>query len=162
MSTRSSRPTTLTRLAATAAAAGVLAAAFAVPGTAQAADAKEYPLHDCINISPNIVDMPYMPHRVIVSKYESNTYLQIDYTSYWIGVGYDSSVRLDWKNLKTGQKGTTFQRNHISPPYQGTHNFTIPTAKLGPGKVKLTMSTVNSNALWAVPARSCSGTIVTP
>ncbi|ALG85945.1 hypothetical protein [Gordonia phthalatica] len=156
------RHQTARKIAATAVALAATAASVAAPGTANADQSKTYAMHDCINISPNIVDMPYRPYRVIVSKYLSNTYLVIDYTSYWIGVGYDSAARLDWKNLTTGQKGTRIARNHISPPYPGTHQFQIPTAKLGPGKVKLTLSTVNSNALWAVPARSCSGVIVTP
>jgi len=148
-------------VAATAVALGAVAASAAItPGAAEAATT--YPLHNCLNISPNIVDVPYMPSRVIVSKYQDNTYLTIDYTSYWIGIGYASAVRLDWKNLQTGKTGTRFVRSHVRPPYQGTHQFQIPTAALGPGKVKLTMSTVNSNALWAIPARSCSGTIVTP
>ena len=160
--TTSSRTTIRRRLAAITLALAATAASVTTPGAANADESKTYPLNDCINISPNIVDVPYMPRRVIVSKYEADTYLLIDYTSYWIGVGYDSAARLDWKNLTTGQKGTTFQRGHISPPYQGTHQFRIPTAKLGPGKVKLTLSTVNSNALWSIPARSCSGVIVTP
>lgn len=90
------------------------ASTVCTPGTAAASTT--YPLHGCINISPNIVDAPYMPSRVIVSKYAANTYLIIDYTSYWIGVGYDSAVRLDWKNLATGQKGTRFARSQVRPP----------------------------------------------
>lgn len=161
MTTRMRHQTTR-RITAMAVALAATAVSVAAPGTANAAADRVYPLHDCINISPNIVDMPYRPYRVIVSKYRENAYLLIDYTSYWIGVGYDSAARLDWTNLTTGQKGTRFQRSHVSPPYQGTHQFQIPTAALGPGKVKVTLSTVNSNALWSIPARSCSGVIVTP
>ena len=158
----STRTTTWKRATIAALAAGAaLTAAAAAPGDAAAAT-KAYPLNNCINISPNIVDVPYMPSRAIVSEYAGTTYIAIDYTSYWIGVGYDSAARLDWHNLQTNRRGTLHTRSHVSPPYSGVHNFTVPRAMFGPGKVKLTLTTTNSNALWAIPARSCSGVVVAP
>lgn len=151
-----------TRIAAAAVATAAAAAALvAGAGTAEAAT-KEYPLHDCINVSPNIVDMPYMPSRVIISEYAGTTYMQVDYSSLWIGVGYDSVARLDWHNLKTNKRGTLVDHSVVRPPNTGVHNFTIKRSTFGPGKVNVTLSTVNRNALWAIPARSCSGTVVAP
>ncbi|MDL9936185.1 hypothetical protein QSJ18_05475 [Gordonia sp. ABSL1-1] len=141
------------------------AAALLVGGTAgpaAAAPGGVYPLHNCINLSPNIVDLPYNPSRVIVSQYRDRTYLAIDYTSVWIGAGYDSVARIDWHNLNTHKRGVIVGRNHVSPPYQGTHQVDVPTASIGRGKVALRLTTTNRNALWAVPARTCGGTIVVP
>ncbi|MFC3243017.1 hypothetical protein ACFOJ6_12390 [Gordonia humi] len=119
-------------------------------------------LRDCINISPNIVDLPYLPHRAIVSEYAGTTYIQIDYGSLWVGVGYDSTARLDWRNLNTGRSGTMVDHSRVRPPNTGVHNYSLPRTTFGPGKVKLTLTTTNSNALWSIPARSCSGTVVAP
>ncbi|EGD55438.1 hypothetical protein [Gordonia neofelifaecis] len=163
MPVRTARHRTLrSRLTAAAVAVGAVAASV-VAGIGHAdAVTKEYPLHDCINISPNIVDLPYMPTRVFVSDYAGTTYMQITYGSYWIGVGYDSVARLDWTNLTTNRKGTLIDKSWVRPPNTGVHNFTLPSRDFGPGKVKLTLSTVNRNALWAIPARSCGGVVVAP
>lgn len=151
-----------TQLAATALAVAA-AATSAVTGTGDAeAVTREYPLHNCVNISPNIVDLPYMPTRVFVSDYAGKTYLQITYGSLWLLTGYDSVARLDWHNLRTDQRGTLIDHSSVRPPNTGVHNFTIASSAFGPGKVRLTLSTVNRNALWAIPARSCSGTVVAP
>ena len=158
----SDRPSRI-RVAAVAA-AGVLGATAAtiVGGTGDASATAEFPLRDCINISPNIVDLPYMPTRAFVSEYADTTYIQVQYGSYWIGVGYDSVSRLDWRNLSTGKHGTLVDRSWVRPPNTGVHNFDLPSSKFGPGKDKLTLSTTNSNAMWSIPARSCSGTVVAP
>ncbi|MGB6245857.1 hypothetical protein [Gordonia sp. (in: high G+C Gram-positive bacteria)] len=154
---------TRTRLAALVVAAAATASAFTSVTAGQArADAREFPLHGCANISPNIVDLPYLPSRAIVSDYAGTTYLQIDYGSLWIGVGYDSVARLSWHNLQTGRHGTLVDHSRVRPPNTGVHNFSLPTAEFGPGKVKLTLSTVNRNALWSIPARTCGGTVVAP
>ena len=154
---------TNTRTRAAAAAVAVFGAAGLAlstgPGDANAAPSAEYPIGTCFGMSPNVVDVPYMPRRVIVSDYAGTTSLAIDYTSYWIGVGYDSTATLDWHNLRTGKRGTLTSRSHVSPPYQGVHNFTIPTKTIGTGKVGVTLNTVNRNALWSVPATTCGGTI---
>lgn len=47
-------------------------------------------------------------------------------------------------------------RAALQPPCSVSRN------SFGPGAVTLTLSTVNRNALWAIPARSCSGTVVAP
>ena len=155
-------PTTTRTRVTTAAVAVVGAAGLALttgPGGAGAAPSAEYPIATCFGLSPNVVDVPYMPRRVIVSDYAGTTYLAVDYTSYWIGVGYNSDARLDWHNLRTGKRGTLTSRSHVSPPYQGVHNFTIPTRTIGTGKVRVTLNTVNRNAVWSVPATTCGGTI---
>ncbi len=153
-------PTTRTRVcAATVAVLGAAGLVVATgPGQARAASA-EYPISTCFGLSPNIVDFPYIPRRVIVSDYAGTTYLAVDYTSYWIGVGYDSDARLDWHNPRTGKRGSLTSHNHVRPPYQGVHNFTIPTKTIGTGQVRVTLNTVNRNALWSIPATSCGGTI---
>ncbi len=159
----SARRTSVRARAAAAAVALTTVAASLMAGAGDAGAAtKVYPLHDCINISPNIVDLPYMPTRAMVSEYANTTYIQIDYSSYWLGIGYDSAARLDWHNLKTGKKGTLVDNSRVRPPYPGVHNFSINRGAFGPGEVKLTLSSVNRNALWAIPARSCSGTVIAP
>ncbi|WP_161893559.1 hypothetical protein [Gordonia spumicola] len=151
-----------TRLAAGAvAAAGVLALVAAPAGDAGAAT-KSYPLGDCTNLSPNVVDLPYQPNRVFVSEYAGTTYLQITYSSAWMLVGYSSHARLDWKNLTTGRHGVLVDNSVVRPPNTGVHNFTVKRSTFGPGKVKLTLTTTNRNAVWAVPARSCTSTVVAP
>ncbi|AUH67124.1 MULTISPECIES: hypothetical protein [Gordonia] len=148
-------------LAAAVAAAAVVSSLLAGAGSAGAVT-REYPLHGCLNVSPNIVDMPYRPFRAIVSEYAGTTYIQIDYGSLWIGVGYDSVARLDWHNLQTGRKGTMIDHSQVRPPNTGVHNFSLPRSTFGPGRVQLRLSTVNRNALWAIPARSCGGVVVAP
>ena len=76
-------------------------------------------------------------------------------------MGYQSSMRLDYRNLRTGQRGTRFflPRN-VSPPYTGTHVFTIRTSQLGRGPVSLTLATTNRNALISIPAPTCT-TVIT-
>ncbi|MXP21938.1 hypothetical protein GIY30_11315 [Gordonia sp. HNM0687] len=140
------------------AAAGTLGLATAT--AADAAAATEHRLTQCIGLSPNIVDIPFLPNRAIVAQYAGKTYIAVDFTSYWIGVGYRSDARLDWHNLRTGKHGVLRSTTHISPPYQGVHNFVIDTAAIGRGNVAITLGATNSNALWSIPAISCSGTIV--
>lgn len=158
----SHRTTARTRLAAVAAALGIAATGLlSGTGSAEAATIA-YPLNDCINISPNIVDLPYAPTRAMVSEYAGTTYIQIDYSSLWLGIGYDSVARLDWHNLKTNKRGTLIDHSVVRPPNTGVHNFTVPRDSFGPGQVRLTLSTVNRNALWSIPARSCGGTVTAP
>ena len=138
--------------------AGALTATATGAGTANAAGT--YPLNGCIGLSPNIVDQPYMPTRALVSDYDGRTYITTEYSSLWLFVGYDSTARLDWHNLSTGKRGSLFSNG--SPAewrVGGTHNFAIATRTIGPGRVKITLNSVNRNALWSIPAASCSGYI---
>ncbi|MFW0796659.1 hypothetical protein AAFP30_22835 [Gordonia sp. CPCC 205515] len=148
--------------AATAIAAGTLAAATA--GTAGAAPTGDrvYPLSSCFGLSPNIVDTPYNPTRAMVSQYDGTTYIATEYSSLWLGVGYSSSARLNWHNLRTNKRGTIVSNTSVKPPYSGIHYFTAPTRTIGPGPVRVTLSSVNRNALWAIPAQTCSATISVP
>ncbi|QKT08583.1 hypothetical protein HUN08_16280 [Gordonia sp. X0973] len=154
MNTRSIR----TRIGAAALAVGTAAAAVAV-GSGAANAARVYPLTNCTAPSPNIVDLPYNPTRVIVSEYAGNTYLTTEFNSLWVGVGYHSRMRLDFRNLHTGQRGMRISNRNVSPPYTGTHQITIPTRQLGRGPVRLVLTAVNSNALWSIPAPTCSTVI---
>ena len=159
---QTSRPVRTRIGAAALAGAGVAALALGVitPGQA-AADTRTYALNDCINISPNIVDVPYHPTSAFVSEYAGSTYIHIQYNSLWLGVGYNSSARLDWRNLQTGLRGSKTVRSKVTPPNTGVHTYQIPTSQIGTGRVQVTLTSTNSNALWAIPARSCGGTIVT-
>ncbi|GED99172.1 hypothetical protein [Gordonia crocea] len=149
-----------TRVAA-AAVAVVAAAGVAVATGAGAAQASRvYPLGGCTQISPNVVDLPYNPTRVIVSEYAGTTYLITEFSSVWVGAGYNSRMRLDFHNLRTGQRGVRFSNRNVSPPYVGTHQIAIRTSHLGRGPVRLTLNAVNSNALWSIPAPNCS-TVIT-
>ena len=61
---------------------------------------------------------------------------------------------------RTGQRGTRFSTRNVSPPYTGTHVFTIRTSQLGRGPVSLTLATTNRNALISIPAPTCT-TVIT-
>ncbi|MFT4201477.1 MAG: hypothetical protein QM634_12195 [Gordonia sp. (in: high G+C Gram-positive bacteria)] len=136
-----------------------MAGATAAVGAGAAHADRVYPLTSCTAPSPNIVDLPYNPTRVIVSEYAGNTYLTTEFTSLWVGVGYDSHMRMDFRNLRTGQRGVRFSNRHVSPPYTGTHQITIRTSSLGRGPVRLVLRTVNNNPLWSIPAPTCSAVI---
>lgn len=138
--------------------AGVVGLTTAAAG--EAAAATEYRMTQCLGLSPNIVDVPFMPSRAIVAQYGGKTYIAVDFTSYWIGVGYRSDARLDWHNTRTNKRGVLRSTTHISPPYQGVHNFVINTSAIGTGRVNITLNATNSNALWAIPAIACNGSIV--
>ncbi|MFT3901214.1 MAG: hypothetical protein QM728_13355 [Gordonia sp. (in: high G+C Gram-positive bacteria)] len=150
-------PKHLVRLGAGAAAAAV---ALGVVGAGPAAADRVYPLTNCTAMSPNVVDLPYSPTRVIVSEYAGKTYLTTEFNSVWLGVGYTSRMRLDYRNLRTGQRGVRFSTRHVSPPYTGTHQIVIATSSLGRGPVRLVLNATNSNALWSIPAPTCTSTIV--
>ena len=147
-----------TRLGVAALAAATAGALAAGAGSAHADGV--YPLTSCLAASPNIVDMPYNPTRVIVAQYADDTYLTTEFNSVWVGMGYQSSMRLDYRNLRTGQRGTRFSTRNVSPPYTGTHVFTIRTSQLGRGPVRLTLATTNRNALISIPAPTCT-TVIT-
>ncbi|GAC79093.1 MULTISPECIES: hypothetical protein [Gordonia] len=151
-----------TRLAAGAVAAAGAAALILAPAGDASAVTKTYPIGDCTNLSPNVVDMPYQPNRVFVSEYAGTVYMQITYGSLWLGLGYDSHARLAWKNLQTGRNGVLVDNSIVRPPNTGVHNFTVKRSTFGPGKVRLTLTTTNRNAVWAVPARTCTSTVVAP
>ncbi|GAB19963.1 hypothetical protein GOEFS_098_00290 [Gordonia effusa NBRC 100432] len=143
--------------AAALAAAGAIGATL-VGGSGQAVAASAaYPLSSCIGLSPNVVDLPYNPTRVIVADYAGKTYLTTEFSSLW---GYQSAVRLDLRNLRTGKRLSLRSDRRVSPPYVGTHQISFPTSQIGTGRVSATLSSVNRNALWSVPATTCSGTIV--
>ncbi|MGV9713887.1 hypothetical protein ACWDTI_24880 [Gordonia sp. NPDC003424] len=148
--------------AAAAIVAGTLAGATAGSAGAAPTGDRVYPLSSCFGLSPNIVDTPYNPTRALVSQYDGNTYIATEYSSLWLGVGYSSSARLDWHNLRTGKRGSIVSNTRTQPPYSGIHYFVAPTRRLGPGPVRITLSTVNRNALWSIPAQTCSGTITVP
>ncbi|AZG46944.1 hypothetical protein [Gordonia insulae] len=151
------RITTTTAVLATAGAVGALViGGTGLSGQAAAAPSAEYPLTNCIGPSPNIVDLPYNPTRIIVSDYAGTTWLTTEFSSLW---GYRSAVRLDLQNLATGKRVTKLSDRAVSPPYVGTHQISLPTSQIGKGRVKATLSSVNRNALWAIPATTCSGVI---
>ncbi|AFR47476.1 hypothetical protein KTR9_0831 [Gordonia sp. KTR9] len=152
---------TITRLAA-AAIALTSAAGLGAAATGEAnAVTREYPLSNCIGLSPNVVDVPFLARRTIVSTYAGNAYIATDFTSYFPG-GYQSSARLDWHNLATGKRGSKVSNVRVNPPYQGVHYFVIPVSQIGRGRVNVTFGAVNRNALWSIPSTSCSGSVVIP
>ncbi|ATD69560.1 MULTISPECIES: hypothetical protein [Gordonia] len=154
------RTTTFTRLAA-AALALAAAAGLGLSGTGEAAASREFPVSTCIGPSPNVIDLPFMVRRAIVDTYAGNAYIAADFPSYFPG-GYQSSLRMDWHNQSTGKRGSKLSNTRVRPPYQGVHYFVIPVSQIGRGRVDVTFSAVNSNALWSVPSTSCRGTIVVP
>ncbi|MFW0789144.1 hypothetical protein [Gordonia sp. CPCC 205333] len=143
--------------AAALAAAALGATLIGGTGQATAAPSAAYPLSSCIGLSPNVVDLPYNPTRIIVADYAGKTYLTTEFSSLW---GYQSAVRLDLRNLQTGKRLNLRSDRRVSPPYVGTHQLSFPTSRIGKGRVKATLSSVNRNALWSVPATTCSGVIV--
>ncbi|MBD0861793.1 hypothetical protein IA539_11300 [Gordonia sp. zg691] len=154
---------TITRLA-SAAIALATAAVLGVAGTGTgdaAPVSREFPLSNCVGLSPNVVDVPFLARRTIVSTYGGNAYIAVDFPSYFPG-GYQSAARLDWRNPGTGKRGTKISNVRVNPPYQGVHYFVLPQKQIGKGRVDVTFSAVNRNALWAIPSTSCTGTIVVP
>ncbi|MEE4022193.1 hypothetical protein V1Y59_03795 [Gordonia sp. PKS22-38] len=152
-----------TRVAATAAAIAVTSAGIVGLSTATAGEANaatEHALNGCVGLSPNIVDIPFWPRRAIVAQYAGQTYISVDFPSYWLFVGYRSDARLDWHNTRTNKRGVLRSTEQVRPPYQGVHDFVIPTNAIGRGNVNVTLSATNSNALWSIPSIPCSGTIV--
>ena len=154
------RHTIRTRLTTGLAAAAIAASSFAAlsvgSGTAHAETVA--PLERCWGISPNIVDQPYSTARLFVSRTGPGrvTAAVRDISSFWtFSGGYESVGRLDWHNLTNNRKGTAFNTAKIGL-YVGGPTFALDT---GPGKVRVTLSAVNRNALWAIPTTACSGTI---
>lgn len=133
-----------------------------VGGVGQANASQEFPIPNCIGVSPNIVDIPFKLSNAIVSQYEDTTWITVTYGSLWVGVGYESAVQLDWHNPATGQRGTKLSDSRVVPPNTGVHNFQFPTEQIGQGRVEVSFSAVNRNALWAIPALTCSGGVVVP
>lgn len=145
-----------TGLAAAAIAASSLAALSVSPGTAHAEAVA--PLDRCWGISPNIIDQPYSTARLFVSGAGPGkvTAAVRDVSTFWIfSGGYESAGRLDWHNLTTNRKGTAFDTAKIGL-YVGGPTFKLNT---GPGRVRVTLSAVNRNALWTIPSTACSGTL---
>ncbi|GAA3708080.1 hypothetical protein [Gordonia hankookensis] len=139
-----------------AAAGALVIGGTGLSGQAAAAPSAAYPLSSCIGVSPNIADLPYNPTRIIVSDYAGTTWLTTEFSSLW---GYRSTVRLDLQNLATGKRATKLSDRTVYPPYVGTHQIALPTSQIGKGKVKATLSSVNRNALWVIPATTCRGVI---
>lgn len=151
-----------TRAAATLISVSAAAAMTVAGGVGQANASQEFPIPNCIGVSPNIVDIPFKLSNAIVSQYQDTTWITVTYGSLWVGVGYDSAVRLDWRNPATGQSGTKLSESRVVPPNTGVHSFQFPTEQIGKGRVEVSFSSVNRNALWAIPALTCSGSVVVP
>ena len=141
--------------------AGLTAAGI---GAADAAPSSErgFPMTRCIGLSPNIIDYPFDVTGVTVSQYDGFTQIRTGFFSWWLGVGYDSVARLDWQHLDNKKRGTLFTNASARPPAAGVLGFNFPRNEPGKGRVKITLSAVNRNALWAIPATSCTGTVVIP
>ncbi|MFW0789536.1 hypothetical protein [Gordonia sp. CPCC 205333] len=136
-------------------AAGALATSIA-GGTGQASALAAYRLTSCIGLSPNVVDFPYNPTLLYVDQFRGKTILSVDASSYW---GYQSAMRFDLRNLQTGKRLTVRTDQRVLPPNTGFHKIYISPSRIGKGRVKVTLSTVNRNALWSVPATTCSAVV---
>lgn len=146
-------------------AVAVAAAGITIAAAGTASAETEVPMSRCWGISPNIVDQPFAPARAWVDQYEylpskfasGQGAINIrDVSSLWaiFGGGYDSTGRLDWRNLSNGRTGTVVNTARIRNPGNGNLRFDVDT---GPGDVEITLSAVNSNGLWSIPTTSCSG-----
>ncbi|MFT4397918.1 hypothetical protein ACLTEW_23615 [Gordonia lacunae] len=151
---------------ATGAAALAFAASLLVgaagPASAAPSSDRSFPISNCFGISPNIVDTPFMPRGVSVGHYDGWTTVMVTYSSLWLGVGYDSVARFDWRHLSNGKRGTFISSTSTRPPNTGTHGFSWPRYQPGKGRVELTLSAVNRNALWAIPTTTCKAVIEVP
>ncbi len=128
-------------------------------GPAAADGTRVYPMKNCEQISPNLVDWPYNPDRVIVDQFGAKTTIWFEYRSLWYHHGYASDTKMEWRNLRTGQHGTKNAWSHVYPLEAQPQRFTFPTSKLGTGPVKLTFTTVNTNWFWSMPAFTCTATV---
>ncbi|GAB18295.1 hypothetical protein GOEFS_050_00730 [Gordonia effusa NBRC 100432] len=116
-----------------------------------------YDMSKCIGLSPNVVDLPYQPIGIYVTHRGATTGIATKWDSY---LGYHSDARIDLRNLKTGKRFTWRFPHQVTQPYNGSQYREIPTSKIGKGRVQLTLNSVNRNALWALPAPTCS-TVIT-
>ena len=149
---------------AAAAALSITAGALGVGAVAagEASAEIEVPMTRCFGLSPNVIDQPFAPARAFVYQQRPGTadVAINDIASLWFFAGgYQSDGRLDWRNLDNGRKGTAVKRSPVS--YPGNSSMTFPISP-GTGRVELTFSAVNRNALWAIPTTSCTGTVVVP
>lgn len=138
---------------------GVLGATGAAEAQAAPSTTRGFPLTQCFGLSPNVVDTPWMPRNVAVEQYDGYTTVLTTYSSVWLFIGYESVARLDWQQLSTGNRGTLFSTSRTSPPNTGVNGFNFPRHRAPKGKVRVTLSAVNRNALWAIPSNSCTGVI---
>ncbi|GAC66847.1 hypothetical protein [Gordonia soli] len=147
-------------MAVAAAAVGLISAQSAATGAPAPSTSRGFPINNCFGLSPNIVDVPYAPSQVVVGQYDGWTNVMVTYGSLWLLTGYDSVARFDWRHLDNGKRGTFVSNSNVRPPNTGVHGFTWPRNQPGKGRVEVTLSTVNRNALWEIPATTCKGTIV--
>lgn len=130
-------------------------------GAGQASAETLVPMNRCWGLSPNIIDQPFSTARLFVYPTGPGRVdaAVLDVSTPWGALirngGYDSAGRLDWRNRSTGRAGTAFDNDRIDG-FCGGPRFDLNT---GAGTIDFTFSAVNSNALWAIPTTSCSGTM---
>ncbi|MFD4467887.1 hypothetical protein ACFWPA_06300 [Rhodococcus sp. NPDC058505] len=145
------------------AAATLAAAGLAVAGAGTASAETEVPMTRCLGLSPYIVDQPYAPARLFLTQSLPNegsgkgTLRLHDVASLWFFAGgYQSDVRLDWRNVDNGKTGTLTDTATVGTPGGDSAKFFLDA---GPGKYDLTMSAYNKHALWGMPTTSCTGSV---
>ncbi|QNG17800.1 hypothetical protein G4H71_05335 [Rhodococcus triatomae] len=142
-------------------AAGIVAAAGAaitLAGAGTAAADTEVTMTRCLGLSPYIADQPFAPARLWQSPDGPGaaTFTLHDVSSFWFFAGgYQSDVRLDWRNLDTGASGTAHDTRTVAYPGGDSARLHVPS---GPGAVELTLSAYNHHDLWGFPTTSCTGT----
>ncbi|WP_062394934.1 hypothetical protein [Gordonia phthalatica] len=139
----------LTRIAATVAGVGALAA-VGVPGAAEARPvSSQYVAQHCIGLSPNVVDIPY------------NGGVRVDqdgpgkFAAFWGSAslfGYTTDGTLNWHNLRTGQKG----RVPVTIAHNLSGNSYVAEVDSGAGPVRITTTGLN-RGLLTFGAPRCSG-----
>lgn len=139
------------------------AAGLAVAGAGTAAAETEVPMTRCLGLSPYVVDQPFAPARLFLTQSlpgegpGKGTLRLHDASSLWFFAGgYQSDVRLDWRNVDNGHAGTATDTRAVAYPGGDTASFFLDA---GPGTYELTMSAYNHHALWGFPTTSCTGTV---
>ncbi len=116
----------------------------------------QYSTTPCRTVNPNIIDMPLsawlnVDQRLPAQRGRIDVRVIVSATAW----GYDSHLTLGWRNLSSHKSGARRSVIHVrngGSLQPGTHFRDLTT---GPGRVRLTVTARNANALWMIPI-TCS------
>ncbi|GAA1480614.1 hypothetical protein GCM10009624_10540 [Gordonia sinesedis] len=112
----------------------------------------------CRGLSPNIIDNPY-GGNITVTQYTRKGPGVADVgivasQTFW---GYANHMDIRWTNLRTKQRGALRGTQQATGAAGGTMKW-FSNVRFGTGPVRIELRPSNQNALWTLPATSCSDT----
>lgn len=116
----------------------------------------QYSTTPCRTVNPNIIDMPFsawlnVDQRLPAQRGRIDVRVIVSTTAW----GYGSHLTLGWRNLSSHKSGARRSVIHVrngGSLQPDTHFRDLTT---GPGRVRLTVTARNANALWMIPI-TCS------